>query len=45
MSQTNVVHHTDSIEDEERENAKPKKQKSRKPANTAFRQQRLKAWQ
>ncbi|KAF2716809.1 Lem3/Cdc50 [Polychaeton citri CBS 116435] len=42
MSQT--VEHTDSSS--LRSNEEPdKKQKSRRPANTAFRQQRLKAWQ
>merc|ERR1712169_163124 len=44
MSQTNVVH-TDSIHGEDPHNEPPKKQKNRRPANTAFRQQRLKAWQ
>ncbi|KIW57971.1 hypothetical protein PV05_02525 [Exophiala xenobiotica] len=44
MSQTNVVH-TDSIHDEDPHNEPSKKQKNRRPANTAFRQQRLKAWQ
>ncbi|KAK5558041.1 alkylphosphocholine resistance protein lem3 [Exophiala xenobiotica] len=44
MSQTNVVH-TDSIHEEDPHNEPPKKQKNRRPANTAFRQQRLKAWQ
>ncbi|KIW18295.1 hypothetical protein PV08_02583 [Exophiala spinifera] len=44
MSQTDVVQ-TDSIHEEDPHNEPPKKQKSRRPANTAFRQQRLKAWQ
>lgn len=46
--QTQTISHTDSIEQEEREHDKKKgqkKPKSRRPANTAFRQQRLKAWQ
>ncbi|KAK2874982.1 hypothetical protein FQN49_001882 [Arthroderma sp. PD_2] len=38
--------HTDSLEAQDPNNQKnEKKQKSRRPANTAFRQQRLKAWQ
>ncbi|EHY55213.1 alkylphosphocholine resistance protein lem3 [Exophiala dermatitidis] len=52
MSQTQVeqragsVGPADSIEGEDPHNEQPgKKQKSRRPANTAFRQQRLKAWQ
>ncbi|KAI1615372.1 CDC50/LEM3 family [Exophiala viscosa] len=44
MSRTDVVE-THSIQDEDPHNEAPKKQKSRRPANTAFRQQRLKAWQ
>ncbi|KAK2793451.1 hypothetical protein FQN52_005157 [Onygenales sp. PD_12] len=37
---------TDSVDEQDPRNAKDeKKPKSRKPANTAFRQQRLKAWQ
>jgi LEM3 (ligand-effect modulator 3) family / CDC50 family len=36
--------HTDSTEGKDSHND-PKKQKSRRPANTAFKQQRLKAWQ
>ncbi|PTB64226.1 Lem3/Cdc50 [Trichoderma citrinoviride] len=36
--------HTSSIDSQEIPN-KPDKKKSRRPANTAFRQQRLKAWQ
>ncbi|KAI9670134.1 MAG: hypothetical protein M1817_004471 [Caeruleum heppii] len=43
MSQTQPVH-TDPIEQDGTEN-NTKKPKSRRPANTAFRQQRLKAWQ
>ena len=43
MSQTMV--HADSIEAEDPHNDTKKKQKSRRPANTAFKQQRLKAWQ
>ncbi|KAK5951098.1 alkylphosphocholine resistance protein lem3 [Knufia fluminis] len=43
MSQTMV--HTDSITAEDPHSEPAKKQKSRRPANTAFRQQRLKAWQ
>lgn len=36
----------DSVEEQDPHNARDdKKQKSRRPANTAFRQQRLKAWQ
>jgi hypothetical protein len=43
---TQTIAHTDSIEQEEHEPKKgQKKPKSRRPANTAFRQQRLKAWQ
>ncbi|KAK8179375.1 CDC50 family protein-like protein [Phyllosticta citribraziliensis] len=44
MSQTNVQH-TDSISSQEPHSDDGKKTKSRRPANTAFRQQRLKAWQ
>lgn len=43
MSQ--VMVHTDSIEGEDPHYDPKKKQKSRRPANTAFKQQRLKAWQ
>lgn len=43
MSQTMV--HSDSIEVEDPHNDPKVKQKSRRPANTAFKQQRLKAWQ
>lgn len=40
------VGHTDSIESHDSSSDKqPEKKKSRRPANTAFRQQRLKAWQ
>jgi hypothetical protein len=35
----------DSITDQDPHKEKQKKEKSRKPANTAFRQQRLRAWQ
>ncbi|KAF2002979.1 CDC50 family protein-like protein [Amniculicola lignicola CBS 123094] len=47
MSQTQAIEHTDSIssQDPHRETEGGKKTKSRRPANTAFRQQRLKAWQ
>ncbi|OAG45177.1 hypothetical protein AYO21_00525 [Fonsecaea monophora] len=44
MSRTEVQQ-ADSIHEEDPHNEPPKKQKSRRPANTAFRQQRLKAWQ
>ncbi|KAJ9604568.1 alkylphosphocholine resistance protein lem3 [Cladophialophora chaetospira] len=44
MSRTDLQH-SDSIEQEDPHNQERKKQKSRRPANTAFRQQRLKAWQ
>ncbi|KIV92843.1 hypothetical protein PV10_04107 [Exophiala mesophila] len=45
MSQTELER-PDSIQEEDPHNEAPvKKQKSRRPANTAFRQQRLKAWQ
>ncbi|MCJ1225843.1 hypothetical protein MMC12_002492 [Toensbergia leucococca] len=43
MSQTQAAH-VDSIQSQEPDNVE-KKAKSRRPANTAFRQQRLKAWQ
>lgn len=39
------VGHTDSIESHDTSDKQPEKKKSRRPANTAFRQQRLKAWQ
>ncbi|KAF2118676.1 CDC50 family protein-like protein [Lophiotrema nucula] len=44
MSQTEVEH-TDSISNQDPHKEDKKKTKSRRPANTAFRQQRLKAWQ
>ncbi|KAI9807508.1 MAG: hypothetical protein M1825_005448 [Sarcosagium campestre] len=44
MSPTEPVH-TDSIDAQESNSSTTKKPKSRRPANTAFRQQRLKAWQ
>ncbi|CAF9926749.1 MAG: hypothetical protein HETSPECPRED_006414 [Heterodermia speciosa] len=43
MSQTEATH-TESIDGQDPANAQ-KKVKNRRPANTAFRQQRLKAWQ
>ncbi|ODA83667.1 hypothetical protein RJ55_02182 [Drechmeria coniospora] len=39
------VGHTDSIDSHDSAPKQPEKKKSRRPANTAFRQQRLKAWQ
>ncbi|RDA92515.1 hypothetical protein CP533_4205 [Ophiocordyceps camponoti-saundersi (nom. inval.)] len=39
------VGHADSIDSRELSPKHPEKKKSRRPANTAFRQQRLKAWQ
>ncbi|KAJ6440479.1 LEM3/CDC50 family protein [Purpureocillium lavendulum] len=39
------VDHTDSLDSTESGPKQPEKKKSRRPANTAFRQQRLKAWQ
>ncbi|POS80279.1 CDC50 family protein [Diaporthe helianthi] len=39
------VGHTDSIASQDSGNKSSDKKKSRRPANTAFRQQRLKAWQ
>ncbi|KAL6866068.1 alkylphosphocholine resistance protein lem3 [Amphichorda felina] len=39
------VDHVDSINSNESSSDQPDKKKSRRPANTAFRQQRLKAWQ
>ncbi|KAK2589522.1 alkylphosphocholine resistance protein lem3 [Conoideocrella luteorostrata] len=39
------VGHTDSIDSHDSTPKQPEKQKSRRPPNTAFRQQRLKAWQ
>lgn len=44
MSQTQLDH-ADSVGEEDSQNDPQKKPKSRRPANTAFRQQRLKAWQ
>jgi len=45
MSQTQQVEHTDSISSQDPNREETKKTKSRRPPNTAFRQQRLKAWQ
>ncbi|KAF2182791.1 Lem3/Cdc50 [Zopfia rhizophila CBS 207.26] len=45
MSRTQQVEHTDSISNQDPHQEEAKKTKSRRPANTAFRQQRLKAWQ
>ncbi|OAL01732.1 Lem3/Cdc50 [Phaeosphaeriaceae sp. SRC1lsM3a] len=45
MSQTQQVEHTDSISSQDPAREEHKKTKSRRPPNTAFRQQRLKAWQ
>ncbi|PVI01988.1 Lem3/Cdc50 [Periconia macrospinosa] len=45
MSQTQQVEHSDSISSQDPRNETQKKTKSRRPPNTAFRQQRLKAWQ
>jgi len=45
MSQTQQVLHENSIDAQDPHNEDTKKTKSRRPANTAFRQQRLKAWQ
>ncbi|KAF9732130.1 hypothetical protein PMIN06_002625 [Paraphaeosphaeria minitans] len=45
MSQTQQVEHTDSISSQDPNNETAQKTKSRRPPNTAFRQQRLKAWQ
>ncbi|KAH0600990.1 hypothetical protein MHUMG1_01991 [Metarhizium humberi] len=39
------VEHTDSIDSHDSAPKQPEKTKSRRPPNTAFRQQRLKAWQ
>ncbi|KAF2266105.1 CDC50 family protein-like protein [Lojkania enalia] len=44
MSQTQVEQ-ADSISSQDPHREEPKKTKNRRPANTAFRQQRLKAWQ
>ncbi|EFW99117.1 lem3 cdc50 family protein [Grosmannia clavigera kw1407] len=38
-------HHADSIASNESDSKHPEKKKNKRPANTAFRQQRLKAWQ
>ncbi|KAF2671733.1 Lem3/Cdc50 [Microthyrium microscopicum] len=46
MSQTQAtVQHADSINSNDNAPDEKKKQKSKRPPNTAFRQQRLKAWQ
>ncbi|TLD31921.1 Tubulin alpha chain [Venturia nashicola] len=45
MLQTEQVTHADSISSQDPNSDRKKKVKSRRPANTAFRQQRLKAWQ
>ncbi|KAF2746780.1 Lem3/Cdc50 [Sporormia fimetaria CBS 119925] len=45
MSQTQQLEPADSISSQDPHNEEKKKTKSRRPANTAFRQQRLKAWQ
>ncbi|KAF2129087.1 CDC50 family protein-like protein [Dothidotthia symphoricarpi CBS 119687] len=45
MSQTQQVQHTDSINSQNPAHDDAKKTKSKRPPNTAFRQQRLKAWQ
>ncbi|KAF2145912.1 uncharacterized protein K452DRAFT_283208 [Aplosporella prunicola CBS 121167] len=45
MSQTEGPPHADSISSQDPHAEDSKKTKSRRPANTAFRQQRLKAWQ
>ncbi|KAK2739034.1 hypothetical protein FQN57_006716 [Myotisia sp. PD_48] len=43
---SSTLTHTDSVEEQDPHNQREeKKPKSRRPANTAFRQQRLKAWQ
>ncbi|KAL8996657.1 MAG: hypothetical protein Q9169_003881 [Polycauliona sp. 2 TL-2023] len=44
MSQTQATH-TESLDGNDPDHDVQKKAKSRRPANTAFRQQRLKAWQ
>ncbi|KAL8912184.1 MAG: hypothetical protein Q9171_002746 [Xanthocarpia ochracea] len=44
MSQTQATH-TESLDGHDPDHDVQKKAKSRRPANTAFRQQRLKAWQ
>ncbi|EMD87257.1 hypothetical protein COCC4DRAFT_44445 [Bipolaris maydis ATCC 48331] len=45
MSRTEQVDNTDSISSQDPARDEPKKTKSKRPPNTAFRQQRLKAWQ
>ncbi|KAF2280416.1 CDC50 family protein-like protein [Westerdykella ornata] len=45
MTQTQTVEPADSISSQDPHAEEKKKTKSRRPANTAFRQQRLKAWQ
>ncbi|CAN8105983.1 unnamed protein product [Discula destructiva] len=45
MADSPTVGHTDSINSQDSGNKTNEKKKSRRPANTAFRQQRLKAWQ
>ncbi|KAF1961441.1 Lem3/Cdc50 [Byssothecium circinans] len=45
MSQTQQVERSDSISSQDPHHEPAKKTKSRRPPNTAFRQQRLKAWQ
>ncbi|XPS90650.1 alkylphosphocholine resistance protein lem3, variant 2 [Ascochyta lentis] len=45
MSQTQQMEATDSISSQDPSRQDTKKTKSRRPPNTAFRQQRLKAWQ
>ncbi|KAH8712219.1 ligand-effect modulator 3 family [Phaeosphaeriaceae sp. PMI808] len=45
MSQAPPAEHTDSISSQDPTREEHKKTKSRRPPNTAFRQQRLKAWQ
>ncbi|KAI9777002.1 MAG: hypothetical protein M1839_009146 [Geoglossum umbratile] len=46
MSQTQAIHTDSSLTEQDSQGVdKDKKAKTRRPANTAFRQQRLKAWQ
>ncbi|KAF2016451.1 Lem3/Cdc50 [Aaosphaeria arxii CBS 175.79] len=45
MSQSQPLENNDSISSQDPHREDKKKTKSRRPANTAFRQQRLKAWQ
>jgi hypothetical protein len=45
MSQTQQMEASDSISSQDPNREDVKKTKSRRPPNTAFRQQRLKAWQ